>query len=318
MAKIPRVPAAPFIPDPDRPAELPLDDMHLRLEEAIEKLNPPRVRHACRSALNHLRKAWTLHPIDAEMSLFRAITAEEEAATAVIRALNVRKYPNAERLKERQHQHKAAIWPFVTAIADKLAEKNIAMPTMSLRVEGEPRIELSIDIAGQAGLEQQLWATPDEPFNWTFWSDRTGPVKPHDFSEELAGLASEKGARDIEAYVADEANRRNQLLYASDQGIPSVAFADSLLIGRRQRVTVMLVVTIAILQTKMHQLFLVQCLDALLRMVARFDGDPLDMPTLDLTLPRLELAEQADGSMKASIIRPVTGYGFRYSIPPRR
>lgn len=108
--------------------------MHLRLEEAIEKINPPRVRHACRSALNHLRKAWTLHPIDAEMSLFRAITAEEEAATAVIRALNVRKHPNAERLKERQHQHKAAIWPFITAIADKFAEKNIAMPTMFLRV----------------------------------------------------------------------------------------------------------------------------------------------------------------------------------------
>lgn len=317
MAKTSRAPAPPFIPDPDRPAELPLDDIHLRLEEAIEKLNPPRVRHACRSALNHLRKAWTLHPIDAEMSLFRAITAEEEAATAVIRALNVRKYPNAEQLKERQHLHKAAIWPFITVVADKLAEKNIAMPTMSLRVEGEPRVELSIDIAGQAGLDQPLWGTPIEPFNWTFWSDRTGPFKPHDFSEELAALASQKGARDIEAYIADEANRRNQLLYASDQGIPSVAFADSLLIGRRKRVTVMLAVTIAILQTKMHQLFLVQCLDALLRTIARFDGDPLDMPILDLTLPRLELTEQPDGSMQASIIRPQTGYGFRYSIPPR-
>jgi hypothetical protein len=315
MAKTPRMPALAFIPDHDRPAELPLDDMHLRLEEAIEKLNPPRVRHACRSALNHLRKAWRLHPIDAEMSLFRAITAEEEAATAVIRALNVRKYPNAERLKERQHPHKAAIWPFITAIADKLAEKNVAMPTVSLRVEGEPRIELSIDIAGQAGLEQPLWGTPDEPFNWTFWSDRTGPFKPHDFSEELAALADEKGARDIESYIADEANRRNQLLYASDQGIPSVAFADSLLIGRRQRVTVMLVITIAILQTQVHQLFLVQCLDALLRTISRFDGDPLDMPMLDLTVPRLELAEQLDGSMKASIVRPVTSYSFRYSIP---
>lgn len=317
MTKTPRVPTPPFIPDPDRPAEIPLDDLHLRLEEAIEKLNPPRIRHACRSALNHLRKAWTLHPIDSEMSLFRAITAEEEAATAVIRALNVRKYPNAERLKERQHQHKAAIWPFITAIADKLAEKNISMPTLSLRVEGEPRIELSIDIAGQAGLDQPLWGTPDEPFNWTFWSDRTGPFKPHDFSEELAALASEKGTRDIEAYIADEANLRNQLLYASDLGIPSVAFADSLLFGRRQRVTVMLVITIAILQTRTHQLFLVQCLDALLRTITRFDGEPLNIPAADLMVPRLEMAEQVDGSMKALIVRPVTGYGFRYSILPQ-
>lgn len=310
MAKAPRAPAPPFIPDPDRPETLPLDAMHLRLEEAIEKLTPPRVRNACRSALNHLRKAWTLHPIDAEMSLFRAITAEEEAATAVIRALNVRKYPNADRLKERQHPHKAAIWPFITAIADKMAEKNIAMPTLSLRVEGEPRIELSIDIAGQAGLDEPMWGTPDEPFNWSFWSDRTGPFKPHDFSEELAALASEKGARNIEAYVGDEANRRNQLLYASDQGIPSVAFADSLLLGRRQRVTVMLVIVIAILQTKMHQLFLVQCLDALLRTIARFDGDPLDIPPLDPNMARLELAEQPDGTMKASIVRAMTSFGF--------
>lgn len=318
MAKSPPAPAPPFIPDPDRAETLPLDDMHLRLEEAVEKLSPPRVRHACRSALNHLRKAWTLHPIDAEMSLFRAITAEEEAATAVIRALKVRKYPNVERLKERQHPHKAAIWPFITAIADKMAEKNIAMPAMSLRVDGEPRIELSIDIAGQAGLDRPMWGTPDEPFNWTFWSDRTGPFKPHDFSEELVALASERGARNIEAYIADEANRRNQLLYASDKGIPSVAFADSLLLGRRQRVTVMLVVTIAILQTEIHQLFLVQCLDTLLRTIARFDGDPLEIPPIDLAVPRLELAEQPDGTMKVSIVRPVTSYGFRYSIPPRR
>ncbi|MCW3845968.1 hypothetical protein OF829_01855 [Sphingomonas sp. LB-2] len=66
------------------------------------------------------------------------------------------------------------------------------------------------------------------------------------------------------------------------------------------------------------QLFLVQCLDALLRTIARFDGDPLEIPPLNLTVPRLELAEQPDGTMKASTVRPVTGYGFRYSIPPRR
>lgn len=274
-------PAPFFIPDPDRPETLPPDEIHLR-------------------------KAWTLHPIDTEMSLFRAITAGEEAATAVIRALNVRKYPNAERLKERQHPHKAAI----TAIADK----NIAMPTLSLRVEGEPRIKLSIDIAGQAGLDEPMSGTPDEPFNWSFRSDGTGAFKPHDFSEELAALASEKGARNVEAYVVNEANRRNRLLYASDQGIPSVAFADSLLLGRRQRVTVMLMITIAILQTKMHQPLLVQCLDALLRTIARFDGDPLDIPPLDSTLPRLELAEQLDGTTKAWIVRLVTGFGFRCTI----
>jgi hypothetical protein len=306
--------APPFVPPPDRPAELPLDEIHLRLEEAVEKLKPPRIRNACRNALNHLRKAWLLHPVDAEMSLFCAITAEEEAATAMVRALNHQDYPNAERLKERHHPHKASIWPFVTAVADKMVEKNIPMPSVSLRIEGEPRIELSIDLASQAGLDYPLWGTPDEPFNFSMWSDRSGPFKPHDFSEELAAIAINKGAHDIEAYVASEANLRNVLLYASDQGIPSVAFEDSLLLGRRQRVTVMLVLTIAILQTKKHQLFLVQCLDALLRSVQRFDGDPADIPSLDVTGERIELAEQLDGTMKLSHVQPMRGYGFRYTI----
>jgi hypothetical protein len=311
-------PAPPFVPSPDRSAELPLNDAHLRLEEAVHKLTPPRIRNACRNALNHLRKAWVLHPVDAEMSLFCAITAEEEAATAVIRALRLRAYPNAERLKERQHPHKMSIWAFVTAVADKMAEKNIPMPSMGLRIDGDPRIELSIDLAGQAGLDWPLWGTPDEPFNFSMWSDRTGPFKPHDFYEELATLAAGKGAHNIEAHIAAEANLRNRILYASDQGIPSVSFADSLIIGRRQRVTVMLVLTIAILQSEKHQLFLVQCLDALLRAVQRFEGDALEIPHLDKASEHLELAEQADGTMKLSHVRPVTGYGFRYTIPPER
>ncbi|HEY0012682.1 MAG TPA: hypothetical protein VGB79_07490 [Allosphingosinicella sp.] len=255
-----------------------------------------------------------MHPIDAEMSLFRAITAEEEAATALIRALKAQKYPNADRLRERQHQHKSAIWPFITAVADKMVEKNIPMPALALSTEGAPRVELSIDIASQAGLERPLWGTPDEPFNFSLWSDRSGPFRPHDFSEELAALAVGKGVRDIRAYVADEANLRNQLLYASETGIPSVTFSDDLLLGRRQRITVMLVLTIAVLQTQVHQLFLVQCLDALLRTIHDFDGDPVDIPRLDASVTRLELAEQLDGKMKASIVQPITGYSFRFSM----
>ncbi|HEY0013274.1 MAG TPA: hypothetical protein VGB79_10555 [Allosphingosinicella sp.] len=212
--------APPFVPPQDRPAELPLDEAHLRLEEAVQKLTPPRIRNACRNAFNHLRKAWRLHPLDSEMSLFCAITAEEEAATAVIRALRHREYPSAERLKERQHPHKMSIWPFVTAVADKMAEKKIPIPSIALRVEGEPRIELSIDLASQAGLDWPLWGTPDEPFNFSMWSDRTGPFKPHDFSEELAALAAGKGAHSIEAHTAAEANLRNRILYASEAGVP--------------------------------------------------------------------------------------------------
>jgi hypothetical protein len=310
-------PAPPFIPEPDRPIKMPFDDFHLRLEEAIGKLKVPRIRHACRSAFNHLRKAWVLHPVDSEMSSFRAITAEEEAATAVIRALRHQSYPNAENLSDRNHVHKSALWPFIGAVSDKMVEKNIIAPTVSLQVKGDPRIELLFDIGSRGGLDRPLWGRPNEPFNFSMWSDRTGPFKLHDFSEELMTLATDEGLHNIEAYVKAEANKRNRLLYASEQGIPSAMFADSYLIARRDRVIVLIVLTIAILQTTTHQLFLVQCLDALLRAVQRFEGDPLELPRIDRTVPRFELIEQSDGSMKLSHVRPITTLKFRYTIVPK-
>lgn len=290
--------------DPNRPADLPLDEIHEQLEKAVEKLKIPRVKHPARSAWNHLKKAWVLHPIDSEMSLFRAITAEEEAATALIRALQEQRYPNAKLLNSQAHPHKAAIWPFIIAFADKLTERNIPLPHVALRVEGSPRIELSMDIGGPSGLHTPLWGTPDEPFNWSMWSDYTGKMKPHDFSVELAALASRNGAKSISAYISEEANKRNRILYASDEGIPAIFFADSLLLGKRQRVTVLLTLTIAVMQTRKHQMGFVQCLDALLRAIDRFSGEAVEIAPVDTDAEHISMTEQPDGSMRAALITP--------------
>ena len=316
MNKKKKSPAPPFVPGSDRPVEMPFDPFHLGIEEAVEKLKVPRIRHACRSAFTHLRKSWILHPVDAEMSAFRAITAEEEAAVAVIRALRHQKYPNADSLNDRNHTHKSSLWAFITAVNDKMVEKRIAAPNLSIRLEGDPRIELSVDLGSQAGLDHRLWGTPDEPFNFVMSSDRTGSLKPHDFSEELHSLAIGKGSSNIEAFVKAEANSRNQLLYASDQGMPSVQFEDAYLLGRRQRVVVLVVLTIAIMQTAAHQLFLVQCLNALLRAVQRFDGDLVELPKIDNRAPRLEMTEQEDGTMKLVHVQPMTTLSFSYTIKP--
>ncbi len=47
---------------------------------------------------------------------FRAITAEEEAATALIFALQRRRYPRANELDSYKHAHKAGLTPFLRAI----------------------------------------------------------------------------------------------------------------------------------------------------------------------------------------------------------
>lgn len=67
----------------ERAVEFPFADWLLGVEDAGNRL-AGRVRHCSRSAFVHLRKAWRLHGVDDEMSAFRAITAEEEAATALI------------------------------------------------------------------------------------------------------------------------------------------------------------------------------------------------------------------------------------------
>ena len=83
-------PAAQFQPSPDRRAELPSDDFQLMLQEAVKKLKISRVRNAGRNAIAHIKKAWVFHPVDSEMSAFRAITAEEEAASSWGQSWNCR------------------------------------------------------------------------------------------------------------------------------------------------------------------------------------------------------------------------------------
>jgi hypothetical protein len=68
-----------------------------------------RSKQHARNAINHLEKAWTIRVIDKEMALFRAITAEEEAATALLLICQEKKYPNANKLKWRNHHHKAGL-----------------------------------------------------------------------------------------------------------------------------------------------------------------------------------------------------------------
>ncbi|MEW5884951.1 MAG: hypothetical protein AB1725_12115, partial [Armatimonadota bacterium] len=79
-------------------------------------------RHAGRSAIRHIRRAWALKDIDKEMAAFRGITAEEESVRAIFHALQKRRYPGASCLKWRDHRQKAAVDPFFRAVSQVLEE----------------------------------------------------------------------------------------------------------------------------------------------------------------------------------------------------
>ena len=64
--------------------------------------------------------------------------------------------------------------------------------------------------------------------------------------------------------IVDQANRRNQLLYASNAGYPTVQFEDSLIIEKHSRVRKLGLLTIAILQDKTQQILVRQCIEIVL------------------------------------------------------
>jgi hypothetical protein len=300
----------PFVPASDRLAEMPMEELHLRLDEAAAKLPVPRIANAGRNAFEHLRRAWRLHPVDSNMSLFCAITAEEEAATAVILALQHRGYPQADQLRVSNHPHKSAVWLIIQALQDMAVEKEMSPPKIQLRTAGEPRVEFHIDLAERVPSSDSLWVAPDEPFNFVLSSDYNGPFAVHDFSRELMAIAKASRKGSIFEHIKAEGNLRNRILYACEEGIPGVEFADELIIARRRRVVALIFVTIAIMQTSQHQHFLVQCLDVLVRIVAKYKGEMPSLPSVKPRGPRIVVSDQPDGTKRLSVENEVGGFSF--------
>lgn len=215
-----------------------------------------------------------LHPIDSEMSLFRAITGEEEAATGLMLALMQQRYPGATKLNPKDHRHKAAITPYLDAVNNMMASVQAPAPRLSLSAGKRAQISLSIDLFALGLADKPTFATPDHPFN--FAMKKNGDEDVYLFEDELREIASFAGAASIKQAVAERANLRNRLLYASDQGIPNVEFPDNTLLLYRDRIYRICVIAIGILQTKQHQLFAAQNLQAFLFMLDHVVEDPIE------------------------------------------
>ncbi|MCA1491822.1 hypothetical protein I6F11_12910 [Ensifer sp. NBAIM29] len=277
-----------------RQEDLPLERHHLIVEECINKLGG-KIRACLRSAYRGLRLSWTLQPIDSEMSLFRAITAEEEAASALMLALKQQRYPGAHKLNPRDHSHKSAISPFLDAVGNMLAGANLPPSKLTVKRGNRPAIHLSFDLGAFVQHTNLRFAQPDNPFNFTLRVE--GKPGVYMFEKELLEIATGGGAESIRQHVQNEANLRNRLLYATDEGYPTVVFQNEALLRRRDRVYRLCLLTIGVLQTKQHQLFAAQCLQAFLLMLGKIVDDPIDFTTTK----RIEgfymtIVQQQDGS----------------------
>lgn len=156
--------------------------------------------------------------IDPIMAAFRAITAEEEAASGLMHCLKERDYKNAGKLDPRSHVHKNAVPPFVDSLGIFFAETlNDTIDGKKLLIDEtgvEPRLIINLHIKG---TPKNHWLSPIPPLNFSVSVDG----RKVSYKAQMAQLATSRNADSILTYIRQQANTRNKLLYASPEGYPS-------------------------------------------------------------------------------------------------
>lgn len=168
------------------------------------------------AALIHLSLAHRIKDIDPAMAIFRAITAEEEAATGLLRALQVQGYAAPGELLPKDHLQKAAVYPYLRAVAKHtsyLRMKGIKEVRLGIpRDEVKARLKLAFLLDGEY---DGIVARPDPPLNLRV---REGG-EAVDYQKYFREVISPSGFEDIRKYLHVKRNQRNLLLYASPQGL---------------------------------------------------------------------------------------------------
>lgn len=210
-------------------------------------------RHAARNALAHIEKAWILKDIDPAMAAFRAITGVEEATTAIFHALKRKGYNKADYLEKNRHHHKAAIQPFLSAIATVLDSLGIKVQLHFDSKGKHPKLKIAILSPFDDGF-----LYPDPPLHYLVLANGT----THDFSPEINSIITTQNVKTFCEYSRTLAEERNKILYASHNGIPSIKITDKYLQRKESLIVTLLSIFLLISQYNERQLFVQQALDA--------------------------------------------------------
>lgn len=234
-----------------------------RCIELLQVAPDSHARHCFRSALLHLKKAAAISVVDPGMAAFRAITAEEEAASGLMRILQDLKYPAADKLNPRDHTHKHAVFPFICIIGLFFNECKDWIPEGRLRL---------LDRGGQARLVIELLlpdgvsGVSDMPLHFSASDHDTGELLS--FDSQIRRFEGSLRAASVRTFLKAEANRRNTILYASSTGVPNVVFdGDDFILERKRRVIVMLYAYLMIFPYSAHQDFVSHSLDEFVKLL---------------------------------------------------
>lgn len=245
-----------------------LDQGVLECLDALEG----RCKQCAKSALTHLEKAERIVDIDSEMTVFRAITAEEEAAAGVFYAVRQLGYPNSTLLNPRDHVHKNALIPFLFAVSKFLGSTIPPSPATYLVVKDEgAQKRLTIKLKFPDGR----FGEPVPPLNISIYGE--ADERRVRFQTELAQIAEFEGKSSVKKYLLEAANLRNLILYADDEGVPEVRTGVRAGLDlARWRVFILLRAMCLIFPYKEQALFVQQLIDGFLIAVGSIKEDDLD------------------------------------------
>jgi ubiquitin len=224
------------------------------------------VRYRAENSLDGFSRAKTLLDIDREMASFRAITAGEEAASALVRSLQIREYPGAQYIDLKRHTHKAAVPFFLRAVQHQLAKDRDVKITVTLEAD-PPKLTVALPI-------KELVTLPAEMADLHLqFSDPLGMVGTQagiDASNFFdAAVRKVAGSRKVDKLIASEANSRNQILYAHDSGLPVSQVTLQSIESRERSACLCIILAVAVLQVNHHQEFALQCLKGFLKVIGR-------------------------------------------------
>lgn len=247
----------------------PLSNIELKCVELMNAAPETHATHCFRSALRHLEQAAVLADIDKEMSAFRAITAEEEAASGLMRALKELKYAGAEGMNVQNHVHKHAVFPYLR-IVGLFFGQTLAGQFRNFRlhiqdVDGHRRLTVGIPLPISIG-EEQAYAYSKPPLNFNV-SQRGSGASP-EFEQQMDEYLQAQGSQTIRSFLKEEANTRNTLLYASPAGYPRLRTLDeAFLLERRSRVMLMIQVFLLIYPYQEHQSFVSHAISVFVKLI---------------------------------------------------
>jgi hypothetical protein len=226
-------------------------------------------KHCFRSALNHLSKAYLIASVDPEMAIFRAITAEEEAASGLIRSLIQLEYPEHQNLKPHDHVQKHAVTPFIQAVLSNMSFlrfPNISSVRLAIKnIDGKDRLVTVLRLMLDGN---ETWALPIPPLNLTVRDGNTG--ESPSYTIDFQRVIEPKGYRNILKYLKREANLRNRILYADQDGYPAVdQFDTRFILEKQNRVLSILKVTLLIAPYQEHQPFVINAISAFAKITNR-------------------------------------------------